>query len=228
MVLRIGHRWACWYAPENTIKSFKKAIELNVDMIEFDIHICKSWEIIVMHDPTVDRTTNWSWAIKNLNYKKLYKLDDGEWEKIPTLQEALDCILPHCKVNIEIAGSHLVKPLIIFLDEYFKKSSHSIDNVIVSSFRHKDLLKFHQKLPNVKTSILIGHLPMEKNYFDDKEWIFSFNLDSTFISRSFISKAQKHWYKVFSYTANDDYTIGHLKKIWVDWIFSNYPDKIKK
>jgi glycerophosphoryl diester phosphodiesterase len=229
MVVRIGHRWACWYAPENTLKSFNKAIELDVDMIEFDIHLCKTWEIIVMHDPTVDRTTNGTWAIKNLKYNQIKKLNAWDGEKILTLEETLDCILPYCNANIEIVWTHLVKPLIIFLENYFNENSkNNINKIFISSFRHKDLLKFHDKLPNINISILIGHLPCEKTYFDNKQGIFSFNMDSTFISRKFIKKAHDKWFKVFSYTANDDYTVWHLKKIWIDGIFSNYPDIIKK
>ena len=58
MVLKIGHRGACGYEPENTILSFKKALELNVDMIEMDIHLSKDNHAIVIHDETLDRTTN--------------------------------------------------------------------------------------------------------------------------------------------------------------------------
>ena len=58
MVSKIGHRGAMGYEPENTLLSFKKAIELNVDMIELDVHVCKTGEVVVIHDDKVDRTTN--------------------------------------------------------------------------------------------------------------------------------------------------------------------------
>jgi len=228
MVLKIWHRWACGYAPENTLKSFKKAIELWVDMIEFDIHVCKSWEIVVIHDWTVDRTTNWTGWIWELTLTELMELDAGEWEKIPLLQEVLNLVLPYCKVNIEIAGDHLVKPLVKFLNEYLSNHKCDINSIIVSSFRHHDLLKFHKKIPWIKISMLIWHLPYEKDYFKNKKWIYSVNLDSSFISKKFIKKSHKNWLKVFSYTANDYHTISHLQSIWIDGIFSNFPDRIKK
>ena len=56
----IGHRGASGYEPENTLRSFAKAIELGVDMIEFDVHVCASGELVIIHDDTVDATTNGS------------------------------------------------------------------------------------------------------------------------------------------------------------------------
>ena len=99
-MLKIGHRGARGYAPENTLKSFQKAIELGVDAVELDVQLCKSGELIVMHDDTVDRTTDGSGFVKKLKLKDLKKLDAGMGERIPTLEEVLDLVNRRVKVNI--------------------------------------------------------------------------------------------------------------------------------
>ena len=73
-ILNIGHRGAKGYSPENTLNSFQKALELNADGVEFDVHVCKSGELIVIHDFTVDRTTNGKGAISDLTLSELKKL----------------------------------------------------------------------------------------------------------------------------------------------------------
>src|SRR6056297_2287931 len=104
MVLKIGHRGAMGYEPENTLRSFKKAIELNVDMVELDVYVCSSGELVVIHDDKVDKTTNGKGYVSEKSFDELRKLDAGMGEKIPTLQEVLDLIDKRAKVNIELKG----------------------------------------------------------------------------------------------------------------------------
>ena len=88
----IGHRGAMGYEPENTLRSFQKALDLGVDMIEFDVHLCKSGELVVFHDEKVNRTTNGQGYIAQKSLEKLKELDAGQGEKIPTLEEVLDLV----------------------------------------------------------------------------------------------------------------------------------------
>lgn len=101
MVLKIGHRGAMGYEPENTLRSFKKAIELNVDMIEFDVHVCKTGEIVVIHDDKLDRTTNGKGDVSKTSFKELRKLNAGKGEKIPLLQEVLNLLCPTKLIRVK-------------------------------------------------------------------------------------------------------------------------------
>jgi glycerophosphoryl diester phosphodiesterase len=87
MVLRIGHRGAAGHEPENTLHSFEAAVQLGADMVEFDVHVCGSGELVAIHDETVDRTTDGSGAVARMNLRELKALDAGKGEKIPTLRE---------------------------------------------------------------------------------------------------------------------------------------------
>ena len=90
--LRIGHRGARAYAPENTLRSFARALELGVNAIEFDVRQTKDGQLIVMHDDKVDRTTTGKGLVKDLSLKEIKELDAGDGERVPAFGEALDFI----------------------------------------------------------------------------------------------------------------------------------------
>jgi glycerophosphoryl diester phosphodiesterase len=78
MFLKIGHRGAAGHAPENTLLSFQKAMDLGVDMIELDVYVCKTGELVVIHDEKVDRTTNGTGYVREKTLDELKILDAGQ------------------------------------------------------------------------------------------------------------------------------------------------------
>ncbi len=104
-MLRVGHRGAKAYAPENTLASFRKAIEIGVDAIELDVRKTKDGHLIVIHDADVKRTTNGKGLVSELTLEQIKSFNAGEGERIPTLQEALDFLDKKVKVLIELNGS---------------------------------------------------------------------------------------------------------------------------
>ena len=93
-IVRIAHRGASSQYPENTLLAFRKAIEIGVDYVEMDLHLTKDREIVVMHDETVDRTSNGTGFIWDQTLDELRKLDVGQGERIPTLTEVVDLVRP--------------------------------------------------------------------------------------------------------------------------------------
>ena len=83
-ILKIGHRGAMGHEPENTLRSFKKALALNVDAIELDVYVCKTGELVVIHDDKIDRTTNGTGYTEDKTFTELRQLDAGKGELIPT------------------------------------------------------------------------------------------------------------------------------------------------
>ena len=88
MVLITAHRGCRAYEPENTIKSFERAIDFKVDIIELDVQLTKDNHLVVMHDETVDRTTNGKGCVKDLTYEQIRKLNAGKTEHVPTLKKS--------------------------------------------------------------------------------------------------------------------------------------------
>jgi glycerophosphoryl diester phosphodiesterase len=105
----IGHRGAAAYAPENTLASFEMAEKANADWFELDVRLSKDGEVVVMHDDTVDRTTNGHGYVRDLTLYELKQLDAGAWkapefagERIPTLGQCLDYAKYKIGVYVEI------------------------------------------------------------------------------------------------------------------------------
>ncbi len=101
-MLRIGHRGAKAYAPENTLASFKKALEIGVDAVELDVRKTKDTQLVVIHDADVKRTTNGEGLVNDFTLKEIKSFDAGGGEKIPTFEEALDFLDKKVKVFVEL------------------------------------------------------------------------------------------------------------------------------
>jgi glycerophosphoryl diester phosphodiesterase len=104
MVYVVGHRGAAGVMPENTIKGFRYAIELGVDYMECDVHLSRDQQLMVMHDATVDRTTNGRGAIRDLTAARIRSLDAGQGEQVPTLDEVLETVRGEVHLLIELKG----------------------------------------------------------------------------------------------------------------------------
>ncbi|MBM4247687.1 MAG: glycerophosphodiester phosphodiesterase [Deltaproteobacteria bacterium] len=107
--LRIGHRGAAAECPENTLVSFARAIELGADMIECDLQLTADENVVIFHDWTLERTTNGSGIVRELGLDAIRRLDAGSWraerfagERVPTLDETLDRVLPSAQLNLEL------------------------------------------------------------------------------------------------------------------------------
>ena len=129
-IIVIGHRGVMGYEPENTLRSFKKAIQLGVDAIELDVHLSKDKKLVVIHDKSVNRTTNGKGLVKNLTLIELKRLNAGKGEKIPTLQEVFDLIKKKCYINIELKSPHVEEPVVAII-----KKNRVENKVLLSSFK---------------------------------------------------------------------------------------------
>jgi len=108
-ILKIGHRGAKGHVTENTLESIQKAIDLGVDGVEIDVHLCASGELVVFHDFTVDRMTDGTGEISNFSLKELKKLKVKSRFQIPTLSQVLLLVSNRCLVNIKLKGKNTAK-----------------------------------------------------------------------------------------------------------------------
>lgn len=226
VLLKIAHRGASGYEPENTIRSFEKAIALGADMIELDVYVCATGELVVMHDPTVDRTTNGHGKVEEMSLHQLAQLDAGKGEHIPTLQDVFDIVDRRCAINIELKGSGTAVPVAELIQEYVQHRGWSYADFVVSSFDHHELLAFHKKLPAVKTGALLEAIPYKYASFGQDIGAHYVVLYYESINKEFVDDAHKRGMQVLVYTVNDPRDIQTMKALGVDGIISNYPDRI--
>jgi glycerophosphoryl diester phosphodiesterase len=227
MFLIIGHRGASGYEPENTLLSFKKAIGLYADMIEMDIFNCKTGELVIMHDNTVDRTTNGKGYIRDLSFQELRILDAGKGEKIPTLSEVLDLVNNKIKINLELKGEETAGPVYELTRKYVEEKRWSYNDFYISSFNHRLLQEFIQLIPNnaaIKICPLIYGIPIDLSQFALKFKAYSINISADFIDKKIIDDAHAQGMKVFVYVVNNPDEAMKLKSLGIDGIFTDYPD----
>jgi glycerophosphoryl diester phosphodiesterase len=128
-MLRIGHRGAKAYAPENTLASFRKALEIGVDAVELDVRKTKDNELVVIHDADVKRTTDGEGLVSDLTLKEIKGFSSGDGEKIPTLQEALNFLDKKVKVLIELKEVGIEEPVLSLVQKLGLEK-----NVVIVSF----------------------------------------------------------------------------------------------
>ena len=108
-----AHRGASASAPENTIAAFKLAVDQNADGIELDVTLSKDGQIVVIHDDTVDRTTNSVGEVGDLSLAEIQALDAGQGEHIPTLEEVFESLDRQIIINIELKNTGLFSSTLV-------------------------------------------------------------------------------------------------------------------
>lgn len=225
MFFKIAHRGASKKEPENTLRAFRRALSIGSTFIECDVHICKSGELVVMHDETVNRTTNGKGKIHKKTYKELIALDDGRGEHIPKIQEVIELIHRKAKLNIELKGKGTGSAVARMLAGYYA-SGWKVGDFFVSSFSKKELVEF-RKLDDFTP---VGYL-LAMNFFGSITFAkrihaYSINPNIHFVTKHFVTKAHKNGFKVFVYTVDTPEDSKKMKEIGVDGIFSDCPDEV--
>lgn len=225
-IVKIGHRGACGYEPENTLSSFEKAINLGVDAVEFDVLVCKSGEVVVSHDDNLARMAGLNEKISDKTLDELKAIDIGEGEKSSTLEEVLNLINGRIAVNIELKDSASPEPTAEIIKKFLNNGAWSEDDFIVSSFNFGWLKRFVKKMPQIKIGALVENLPIDYKTITEKLKAFSVNPPLEFVDDSFMKKARSLGLKVMVWTVNNPSDIAKAKKLGVDGIFSDFPDRL--
>src|SRR5262245_37509466 len=151
MVIIFGHRGAPGYPRqgENTCASFRKALQCRATGLEFDVRRCRDGRLVVIHDETINRTTNGRGRVRDLSYDELKQFDAGAGEHIPLLTDIFDEFGGQCLLNVELKDPGIasdVKKLV--LERQLEK------RVIVSAFAWKEL---HPLIPEVPIALLASN-----------------------------------------------------------------------
>ena len=220
-MLKIGHRGARAYEPENTLRSFKKAIELGVDAVELDVRKTRDNEIVVIHDAKVDRTTNGRGLVSEISLEEIKKLVTEKGERIPTLEETLDFLDGKVKIIIELKETGLEEKVLTLIH---KKGLEK--NVVIVSFL-KDALKNVREIDEkIETGLIyVRHKNPVKAALDLKaNYLLPLY---RFIHGADVQKAHEKGLKVIAWTINNQEEVSEYVKKGVDGIASDRPDILK-
>ncbi|WP_285766378.1 glycerophosphodiester phosphodiesterase family protein [Peribacillus sp. SI8-4] len=232
--LKIGHRGAAGYCPENTIASYEKAIELGADVLEVDIHLSKDDVLVVHHDPTLNRTTSGKGNVRDYTADELKKLDAGSWyhsrfknERIPLLSEVLERFQSEAGFLIEIKHPSLYPGIEARLAEELRKFTEitSVHTpVMVHSFDAESMKRFHLLMPDIQVGVLIKRKIDDEALKEIAKFAAFLNPKQTILNPKLQLRIQKHGMKVFTWTVNNKQRLRLFEKMKVDGIISDFPD----
>jgi glycerophosphoryl diester phosphodiesterase len=158
----VGHRGAMGHSPENTMASFERGLELGADWIELDVHLSRDGALIVIHDETLDRTTNGHGLVREHTLDELKTLDAGDGQRIPTLGEVLDWARERSTiVDIEIKNATLYYDGIERAVVEVVSGANMIDQVIVISFDHTAVQRVKALDSRLATGVLYACRPTD-------------------------------------------------------------------
>ena len=225
MVVKVGHRGAAGHEAENTLKSFRRAMELGADMVELDVHLCGSGELVVIHDETVDRTTDGTGEVAKMTLDEMRALDAGKGERIPTLQEVIDLATGWMGINIELKGLGTAGPALEHIEDAVAKGWER-SGFHVSSFHLDELSAIRELSDDVRTGVLFALDDGGIMDFAERNGAYSLNPNHRMITPKFVARAHERGLKVFAWTVNEPEDIARMKGLEVDGIISDYPDRI--
>ena len=226
--LSIGHRGAKGYVAENTYESISKAIELGVDGIEIDVFKCASGELVLFHDKNLKELTGESGLIENLTTEQLEQfLILGKY-KIPTLTDVLKRIEKPLFVNIELKGLNTAQATSKIITDLSKSTSWSLENFIVSSFNWDELEQFRSIDKNTPVGVLVSKSMSinEAIEFGKKINAQAIHPNFKLLNDKAVKKIKNNGFKIYTWTVNNEDDINFMKKLEVDGIISDYPDRI--
>ena len=231
-----AHRGASGYAPENTLAAFQKAVDLGADGGELDIQLTKDDQIVVIHDETIDRTSDGKGWVKDYTLEELrafnYNRTKPEYKHadIPTMREVFELLKPTgLFINIEI------KTGVVFYEKIeekilaLTKEMGMEDRVCYSSFNHYTVTRIHELKPDAEVGFLYADGPIDMPSYGVKHGVNAlhpalYNLQYD----GFVKECKEKGLKLNVWTVNERPYMEMCCQYGVDAIITNYPDIAKE
>jgi len=221
---KIGHRGAKGYLAENTLESITLALEMGVDAIEIDVHRCKTGELVVIHDFTLDRTTNSQGEIAKHSLQELKALLVEEKYKIPLLTEVLDLIEGKCRINIELKGLNTAGGTCVIIKNYIAERNWTYEDFMVSSFQTHELEEVFRINRDIPIGVLSKASMVEAIELGKRLNAKAIHPSLGIITSENVKTAHESGFKVNVWTVNGRESIARMKEFGVDGIISDFPD----
>jgi glycerophosphoryl diester phosphodiesterase len=234
--LVIGHRGASAHAPENTLAAFQLAIDHRADAIEFDVCLSSDDQVMVIHDGSVNRTTNGKGKVAHLSMSEMQKLDAGinfsekyAGEKIPTLINVFEKFGNQILMNVELKNystpfDGLVKK-VVELVRYYKLE----DRVLFSSFISNNLNISRKLIPEVPCGLLAnsGWLGYYQRHYGWKKKYQALHPYITEVDKNLVDNLHLTGKRIHVWTVNKENDLKHMLDLKVDGVFTDDPGMLR-
>ena len=236
MTKNFAHRGFSGKYPENTMLAFEKAIEVGADGIELDVQLTKDGEIVIIHDETIDRTTDGKGYVIDYTYEELSKFEASYiyrgkvgFNKIPTLKEYFELVKDLDFItNIELKTG-IIEYLGIEEKVYQLIKKYKLEKkVIISSFNHFSILRMKKIAPELKCGFLSEDWIIDAGAYTASHNIECFHPRFNNLIPEVVAELKKNNIEINTWTVNREEDINDLIDKKVDILIGNYPDLVKK
>jgi glycerophosphoryl diester phosphodiesterase len=229
-VLNIAHRGASGSFPENTVSAFRAAIDAGADMCELDVQLSRDGAVVVIHDDTVERTTDGKGEVAELTLAELKRLDAGakfkggpfKGAQIPTLEEVFAVTGGKCGLNIELKAGGLEHQVAQIM-----QARNALGDSIVSSFNWEYLKKLQQLHFNIRIGLLAEEKPVDLMMNAVAMRAYSINPRWDMVTSDLCKAAHERGLKLYTWTVDADSRMRALIESGVDGIMTNYPERLR-
>lgn len=236
----IAHRGASGYAPENTMAAFRKGFEMKADYIEIDVQMTKDGHLVVIHDTTVDRTTDGTGKVGSLTLEEIRELDAGSFfgedfagEPIPTFEEVLDEFRGKTGILIELKAPELYPGIEKKVAEALQDRNMDKPNnekIIVQSFNFDSMKKMNELLPDLPIGVLTGN---KNDLTDEKLEEFAtyadyVNPSQNLVTKELVESIHDLDMQISVWTVRKPEEVEPLLEAGVDDIITDYPDYVPR
>lgn len=236
----IGHRGACGYEQENSLRSLIRAVEIGADGVEFDVRLTADHVPVLIHDEDLERTTSHSGRVGSISLTALRQRCDSN--SVPTLDEAIHAISSALRsakspddlmVNVELKEYEAVEPTRTVLLQAMDRTKLINEQILITSFDHSALVRYRTLSHNDTTKFNIGLLSKglpTANFWELAAELkaTSANIDLGSVNSSFVATAHSQGMSVMVYTVNDPTDAHRMRELGVDAIFSDFPDRVSQ
>lgn len=219
-----AHRGASGYEPENTLRSFSRALELGAQWIELDVRVVED-QPIIFHDRTLRRRTGVGGVVEKLPLSFLRSLDAGKGEKIPLLSEVTDLVSQRAKLQLELKSRGAASAVAAHLSRCLSNGAVPSD-FLISSFDFEEALLFTKLLPQVPVGLLIHGYPRNPEELAHQLSAVSVHINLDAVTPKRVADLHSAGLKVFVYTVNEPADLQFVRNAGVDGVFTDFPDRV--
>ena len=221
-----GHRGARGHLPENSLPSIALALDQGADWIEIDVQMADG-DCWVIHDNTLDRTTNGSGPVADASRETLSELDAGEGAGIPTLAQVMDCVAGRAGLNIELKGAGTAGFVAAAIANRVQAGVADWGDYIVSSFHHGWLQAVRTLEPSIPVGALYLGVPVDLAASAEALGAVAVHLGLDFLDPAMIDDAHARGMAAYVYTVNSKADLQRMAALGVDGVFTDYPDRAR-
>ncbi len=228
--LVIAHRGASAYEPENTLRAFDLAIRQGAQMIELDLHLTRDNRVVVIHDETLDHTTNLRGRVNELTLADVKRADAGKGERVPTLEETLDLTAGKVRLYLEVKDPKAADETLRLIRERGCQ-----DDVMIASFDIELMRRLGREVRDIELGVILGNVTLNPivRWREAVPWIALRGINYQVLCMqvelcfSYLARRVKaEGKRLYVWTADEARQFDQMIARGVDGIVTNKPDQL--